>query len=102
MTGQASSAKGSTEPPPPSTSHPMAPDRPAATDPMATDGPRVSDRSVITVLLVIVAVVIIVWTVTASIPDVKNALETAPILLIILVVGTVWVMVRALTRRRRD
>lgn len=64
------------------------------TDP--TPAPR--DRTVVLVLAALVVAVLVVNVVSAFVPGMDGALASAPIIVIVLVVGTLLVLVRAIRR----
>lgn len=59
-----------------------------------------SDRNVLLLMVAVVVIVLAANVISALVPGMDDALRGAPVLLVILVVGTLWIMYRALVRRR--
>ena len=66
---------------------------------MSESAPAPRDRRVVLLLAGLVALVLVVNVVSAFVPGMDVALATAPVIVFILVVGTVLVLVRAIGRR---
>ncbi|MEO7119256.1 MAG: hypothetical protein ABIZ34_09835 [Candidatus Limnocylindrales bacterium] len=66
---------------------------------MSTQGSG-SDRNVLLLMVGVVVIVLATNVISALVPGMDDALRGAPVLLVILVVGTLWIMYRALVRRR--
>lgn len=59
-----------------------------------------TDRDVLLLMVAVVVIVLAANVISALVPGMDDALRGAPVLLVILVVGTLWIMYRALVRRR--
>lgn len=57
------------------------------------------DRQVVLVLAALVAAVLVVNVLSALVPGMDGALASAPIIVLILVIGTVFVLVRSIRAR---
>ena len=66
---------------------------------MSETAPAPRDRRVLLLLALLVLVVLVVNVVSALVPGMDGALASAPIIVVILVVGTAFVLVRSLRRR---
>lgn len=66
---------------------------------MSDSAPAPRDRKVVLLLAGLVAVVLAVNLVSAFVPGMDGTLATAPVIVLILVVGTVLVLGRAIRRR---
>jgi hypothetical protein len=65
-----------------------------------TESPRkISDRRVLILMALVVAAVLVVNVLSSIIPGMDRILAVAPVLLIVLVVGTGWVLYRSLRPR---
>jgi hypothetical protein len=65
-----------------------------------TDSPRkISDRRVIILMALVVAAVLAVNVLSGVIPGMDRLLAVAPVLLIVLLAGTGWVLYRSLRPR---
>jgi arginine exporter protein ArgO len=62
---------------------------------------RVRDRDVLVLAAAIVVGVLAANLVSAAVPPLDRILQAAPVLVIVLVAGTIFVLVRALARSRR-
>jgi hypothetical protein len=65
---------------------------------VSESAPAPRDRKVVLLLAGLVAAVLLVNVISAFVPGMDGALATAPIIVLILVVGTVLVLGRALRR----
>jgi hypothetical protein len=74
------------------------PDAPATVPEGSATTPRVRDRDVVVVAAAVVAAVLGIDLASAAIPALDHLLSAAPVLVIVLVVGTVVVLYRALRR----
>ena len=65
-----------------------------------TESPRkISDRQVLILMALVVAAVLVVNVLSSIIPGMDNVLAAAPVLLVVIVVGTTWVLYRSLRPR---
>jgi arginine exporter protein ArgO len=62
---------------------------------------RVRDRDVLVLAAAIVVGVLAANLLSAAVPPLDRMLQAAPVLVIVLIVGTIFVLVRALGRSRR-